>query len=196
MDKIALAFRRPKRLALTSRIVLYDVVCSIKYILSGTVVLLQTNDLGIAVGAVKIKNVFNGRTAEFIDALVVVTYYHEISISVGQKRRQHELGLIRILILVHANVLELALIIFSDVLKALKQTDCLNDNIIKIKRVRAFQLALILGIDSGDLGKSEICANFIFKKLRGKKLILCTADLVHNRFYGQCFIIYIQLLHR
>ena len=86
VDLLALARRRPKRFALASRVVRDHGVCRVENGLRGAVILLQLYDLGLREGLVKGKNVFDGRTAELVNALVVVAHNHQVLI----RRREQD----------------------------------------------------------------------------------------------------------
>ena len=60
-------------------------------------------------------NVFYGGTTEAINALVIVTYHADVSVTARQKLCQLILSVVGILILINHNITELSLIILSDI---------------------------------------------------------------------------------
>ena len=86
-------------------------VCRIQNRLRRTIVLFQPNGTAATVLLFKVQNILDGRAAETVDALVVVTDNTYIFISTRQQRSQQILHMVGILILVHQHISELPLIV-------------------------------------------------------------------------------------
>ena len=110
----------PEPLSLPLLIVRNDRVCRVEDILGRAVVLLQTNDDRIPKLFLKAQNVFNRRTAEFINTLVVITHNTEIVVFSRKQADQTVLRVVGILILIHQNITETVLVIFQHIRKLFK----------------------------------------------------------------------------
>ena len=67
--------------------------------MGGAVILLQTDDPGAAVLLFKIQDVFDGGTAEAVNALVIVTDNTEIFVAPGQQAGQKILQMVGVLVM-------------------------------------------------------------------------------------------------
>ena len=74
----------------------------------------------------------------------------------GQQTGQEVLHIIGVLILVHQNVAEAALIILPDLLVVLQELDGIIDDIVKIQGVILSQLGLVAAVALGDLGHAHV----------------------------------------
>ena len=77
--------------------------------LRGTVVTLQLEQLRIRILLAEIENITDIRTAERIDTLRVVTYHTYIVLRCRQTVYQQELDIVRVLVLVHQEILKMLL---------------------------------------------------------------------------------------
>ena len=118
---VACAVVRPELFPLAAAVVRNDGVRRVQNALRGAVILFQTDDLRALVLLFKVQNVGDGRTAEAVDALVVVAHDADIFIAPGQQRSQQVLQMVRILILVDEDIAELALVIVAHLLKLLQK---------------------------------------------------------------------------
>ena len=102
------------------------------------------------------KDIFNRRTAEAVNTLVVITHHADILILIGKKRGKNILSMVCVLILIDHNITKLSLIKISYLFVILKKHNGIIDNIVKIHCISLFKLALISLITLGNLGFSEI----------------------------------------
>ena len=69
---VTIAVLGPQGLALAAVVVLDDAIGRIQNVGGGTVVLLQADGFGPGKNFFKVQDIFNGSTAEFINALIVI----------------------------------------------------------------------------------------------------------------------------
>ena len=81
----------------------------------------------------KSENILDIGTAEFVNGLVIVTYYTEIAVFTRQQTHQLKLSRIGVLIFIHHNVTETVLIIFQHFRIIAEQFHRFHDQIIKIQ---------------------------------------------------------------
>ena len=101
VDHGAGAVLRPQRFAFSLGVMRNDGVRSVQNILRRAIILLQTNDRRILKRIFKAQNVFDRRTAEFVDALVVVADHAEVAAFFGQHAHKCVLRMVCVLILVN-----------------------------------------------------------------------------------------------
>ena len=166
----------PKLFSLSPCIVADQLIGCTQNILCGTIILFQTNGLGVFILLFKFQNVGNGCTAEFINTLVIIAYHTDVFIPPCQKAGKHILGMVGILILVRKHIMELALIPFQYIRIGLQQPDGIHNDIIKIHGIGFFQLPGIFPINFRN--GSVIVAVRIFgcKHARGLQIILGTSN--------------------
>ena len=138
MDSVSTSSVCPQCLVFSSNIIMDHIVGSIQNILRRTIILLQLNDFSIRVYFLKIKNIADIRSSEFVNRLVIITYNTQITVSLGKKTYQLELGCIRILILVHHNIQETVLIILQYFRACFEQLYRFYNDIIKIQCIILF----------------------------------------------------------
>ena len=76
----------PEFLALSIDIIANQTVCCIQNGIGRAIILLQTNGAGIFELLLKFQNVGNGRTAELVNRLVIITYHTDILITACKQR--------------------------------------------------------------------------------------------------------------
>ena len=177
-DAVARSVLRPELFALAPPVVRDDGVGRVQNGLRGAVVLLQADDTCALELLFKGKNVLDSRAAEFVDGLVVVADDADVFIPARKQRCQLILQLVRVLILVDHDVVELALVIRPHVLKLLKQLDGLEDDIVKVQRVGLVQALFVFGVELRDAVHAVIAglSGVFGKLLRPLPLVLGLAD--------------------
>ena len=93
----------------------YYSICRRKNIGGRAVILFKLNHCSIRVSGVEVKYILDSSSAEAVDTLIVITYYHNVSSAISQKLGENKLGIVGILILVYKHVSELVLIILEHV---------------------------------------------------------------------------------
>ena len=113
----------------------------------------------------------------------------------GEQGDQHVLRVVRILILVHHDIAEAPLIVLQHVLVFLQQAHGVDDDIVKVHRVRFHQHLLIQVVDGGDILAARVVAVLAARlELRGaEELVLGAADLVHNGLVRQDLVVDMEL---
>ena len=76
----------PEFLAFSVDIVANQAVCRIQNGIGGAIILLQTDGAGIFELLLKFQDVGNGRTAELVNRLVIITYHTDILITTCKQR--------------------------------------------------------------------------------------------------------------
>ena len=151
MNFFALWIFGPKRLALAFGVIGDHCVCRVENCLGGTIILLQTDHLGIGERGFKAQNVFDCRAAEFIDALVVVPHHAKISRFLRQELDQYVLGVVGVLVFIHHYITELFLEMRQHIWLFLKQAHRIIDQIIEIHGTGLFETLLVhlIGLPDG-----------------------------------------------
>ena len=142
-DLGAVAVRRPELFALAPRVIFYDAVRGVQYILGGTVVLLQLDHLAVFELVLKAEDILYIRASELVYTLIVVADYAEVFMLGGEQADQPVLRVVGILILVDQYVFEPILVVVEYVLVLLKKFHRLADQIVEVERVVLHKLALI-----------------------------------------------------
>ena len=103
----------PQLLALAADVVADNLVCGIQNIAGRAVILFQTDGFRVLELLFKLQNIRDRCTAELVDTLVVIADHADVLIITCQQAGEHILCVVGILILVHENIAELALIVFQ-----------------------------------------------------------------------------------
>ena len=192
-DFVALAVIRPKAFTLSFAVVGNNGVRRIKHSLRRAVVLFKPDELGVPILKLEAHDVFNRCAAETVDTLVIIADNTKIFVSAGQKLGQPELRVVGVLILVDHNIAKTPLIILTDIFEIFQKRDGVDDDIVKVHRVRLFQLFLIHFIRLTDAHFSGIVACLFQVFVGGNQAVLTAADFRQNRLERQCAVADIQL---
>ena len=136
----------PEMLGLSAGIVGNHAVGSVQNILGGTIILFQTNHGAVRKFFFESENVFDRRSAEPVDTLVIITHNTKVSAGMSQQRNQLILSMVRVLILVDEHIAEFPLIEGPHVLVLLEQADRVEDDVVKVQRVGRPELFGIGGV--------------------------------------------------
>ena len=112
VDLLAVAVVGPEGLALAAHVVLDDTVGSVQNISGGAIVLFQTDRFCPGENFLKVEDIFNRSTAEFVDRLVIVANDADVVGATRQQPHQMELRNARVLVLVHDDIAEAVLVVF------------------------------------------------------------------------------------
>ena len=140
----------PEGLALAARVILNDRIRRVEDVLRRAVVLLQADRAAALVLLFKIQDVCDIRTAELVDALVIVADDADVSLLPHELLHQKVLQPVRVLILVDEHIAELAAVVVAHLALLLQQSDRVEDDVVKVERVRLGQTVHVARIDLGD----------------------------------------------
>ena len=196
LDRCPLRVLGPQRLALALGVVFDDGVGRVQNGLGAAVVLLQADDLGVAVLVFKIQDVLDGGAAELVDALVVVADHADVLMSARQQADQQKLGVVGVLILVHHDVAEAVAVFFQHVGVLLENFDGKDDDVVKVQRVCRFQPLLVVAVDLADHLLAVVAVCLPQHVLRGEQLVLGRADRGQNSLWRHHLFLDGQLLER
>ena len=178
----------PQGFALAAQIVLDHAVGGVQNIAGRAVVLFQPDHLCAGEMRFKVQNIFNGRAAETIDRLVVITHHAHIAAAAAQQAHQLKLCHAGILIFVHQHIAETVVVILAHFLILPEQQHHVEDQIVKIHSTGFFQARRISRVQLGNQTAFRIRS--IFGGLGGgDHLILQMADLRDGAFYGNKLIV-------
>ena len=143
----------------------------------------------------KREDVLDRRTAEFVDRLIVVADDADIFVSAREQRRQLVLQLVRVLILVDHDVVELLLVIGPHVLEGLEQLDGLEDDVVKVERVRLVQTLVVFLVELRDAVHAEIAGlpGVFGKRRRVLPPVLGLADDGQGQPRRQCLFVQVKI---
>ena len=192
VQRAALCVFRPQRFPLALGVVFNHRVGRVQNVFGRAVVLLQADHLRARERFFKAQNIFNGRAAEFINALVVIADNAQILIFLRQQRHKQILGMVGVLILVHHVVVEAVLVVFQHVRAGAEQLDRVEDQVVKVHRVRGFQAVLVHPVCFRDPLEAEIIPSPTREFLRVYQRILCAPDFTQNRFDRQFLFVDLQ----
>ena len=96
--------------------------------------------------AVEVADNLDVRTTPAVNALVVITHHRHILVFVDQQLQQLVLHVVRVLVFVHDNILEAVRKLFSQVRHLLQHEYGVEQQIVKVHRVRFTQALLVFGI--------------------------------------------------
>ena len=193
LDLFARRRLRPKDLFLSSLVVGDHLVGGVQDVGGGAVVLLQLDDLDVVKVLLKFQNVADVRPAPAVDGLVVVAHHAEVAGNVGQKADKLVLHVVRVLIFVHQDVLELPLVIFQYRRMVHKQLEGLGQQVVKVQGA-VFHQRLVVGAEYvvQELGAAAF-VGLGEPFVRGQKLILGAGNFPADFLGGQVFIVDVEL---
>lgn len=168
-------------------------VSSAEDVLGGTVVLLQFYHVGVGEIAFELQDVADGGAAPGVNGLVVITHHRQVSVPLGQKTEQHILGMVCVLVLVHQDVVELALVVLQHRRVLLKQARRQADQVVKVQGVIGRQALLVGGIDPG-LNLLHVGAGGGGKLIRVLQLVLGPGDGAEHGAGGVLLFTEVQAL--
>ena len=193
-DLCALSVVRPEAFALSLLVIRDNGVGGVEYGLRRAVILLKADHSCVLILLFKAQYIFNRRAAEAVYALIVVADDADIFVPRCEQSREHILGVVRVLILIHHYVLEAVLIIFAGLRARSEQFYRIDDQVVKIHGIRLFQKALVFGIDIADLFKTDIGSARRDKFLRRDELVLSAAYLGEHGLDRDHFFVITQTL--
>ena len=194
VDLFAVAVLRPKGLALAPVVVFDDAVGSVQYVGGGTVILFQTNGLGTGEHLLKVQDIFNRSTAEFVDGLVVIAHHADVVGAARQQAHQVELRNAGILIFVHNDIAEFLLVVFPRLGVLLQKPHGVKNQIVKVHRPGSLQASRVGRVNFGNQRRLGVGGLLLGDILRREELILKGADLRGGRLDRQEFVVNHQIL--
>ena len=149
-DPLAAQALGSQHLGLAHHVVGDDGVGRVQDRLRGAVVLLQQHDRGIREGLLELEDVADVRPSEAVDALVGVSHHEDVAVILAQQQDQLVLGAVDVLVLVHEDVGEAALVLGQHVRVALEQVDRDHEQIVEVHGAGGQEPLLIVAVDLGD----------------------------------------------
>ena len=131
-------------------------VSSINDILGGAVVLLQFEQLRLRINALEIKDITDVRSAEGIDTLRIIPHDADVVLRFSQLLDEQELDIVRILVLIHKDILELLLVFLLHFRTDLHESQHINQQVIKVHGVRRFETRFIELVDGRKLIHTQL----------------------------------------
>ena len=135
-------------------------------VLRGAVVLLEQDRVGVRVVLLEVRDIADIRAAEGVNGLVGVTHHgqfgrgHRVRVGAAVSRRLHVgadqfthqlvLGVVRVLVLVHEDVAELAAVVVGDFGELLQQEDGAANQVVKVEGVGGAQTLRVDGVNLRD----------------------------------------------
>ena len=118
-------------------------MCRRQNVALGAIVLFQLYYLCFRKVFLKIQNVSDISASPLIDALIIVTYYAKVMVSIGKHFDDTVLNMVGVLILIHHNIFESVLIFQQYFLICPEKFQSVQKKIIKIHGVILLQLNLV-----------------------------------------------------
>ena len=195
MDLCTRSRIRPESFVAAVHIIFDNRIRRIQNVLGRAVILLQFYDKRIRIFLLKIEDVPDVRSAETIDGLVIVADHAQIAVLCGKQPDELELCLVRILVLIHTDIVEALLIIPEDLRMRAEKLYGLHEKIVEIKCVVALQFLLIFLIRIAAHAVFPAHSVRLFKLLGRDELILRTRNGRQNCFLANVLRIDVQCLH-
>ena len=149
-DPVTLAERAPQVLLLTEQVVAYNGVGGIEDRLAGPVVLIEHDHPGVGERPLELEQVAHLGTPEPVDALVGVADDTDVASGLPELYHQLVLREVRVLVLVHEDVLESLLVVLEHVGMLAEHPHGANQQVVEVHRVRRHETPLVLGVSLGD----------------------------------------------
>ena len=185
----------PQFLALAADVVADNLVCGIQNVAGRAVILFQTDGFRVLELLFKLQNIRDRCTAELVDTLVVIADHADVLIITCQQAGEHILRVVGILILVHENIAELALIVFQHLGVVLQQQHGFHDNVVEIQRTGLFHGLFVIAVDVCDLFTEVVTGGIRAELTRGHQLVLRAGDHAHHGSRIEILGIEIELFH-
>ena len=167
---------RPQFLALSAAVVADYRIRRVQNVPLAPVVLLQLDDLRLRKIRLKVQDVPDIRPAPLVNALVVVPDHAQIVVPVRQLADQPVLNMVRILILVHHDILKTLLVAQQNLLIPLKEFHSVQQDIVKVHRIVLPQPLLVLSVHQVNRLCFIIILHCLPVLLRIHALLLLVAD--------------------
>ena len=193
-DHLARALLGPQRLVLAVLVERDHLIGRVQDVGRGAVVLLELDDLRIRKVLFKVQNVADIRAAPAVDRLIVVADDAEVAALLCQQAHEHILRVVGILILVHVDIAELALIRLQHRRMRGKQLQRLDDQVVKVERVGALELLLVSRIHVLHHLAAVVPVGLGEPLLRSQQLVLRVGDLALDLARRKELLIDIQAL--
>ena len=184
----------PQRLLLAARIVGDHLVRRVQNVGCGAVVLLQLDDLAVREVLLELQDVADIRAAPAVDGLIVVTHHAQVALAPGHQPHKLVLGDVRVLILVHQNIVELVLIVLQHRRMLAQQLQRLDEQIVEVQGVVAAKGDFIFFIGLAQLAVAEVVAR-VLQPLAGREhAVLCVGDRRLDGLRREFLVIELQRL--
>ncbi len=151
LNLLAIACGGEQTLVLTLRVMAHHGICRRKDMAGRAVILLELNHLGIGKILLEVEDVGDIGAAPGINRLVVVAHNHQVLVLGSEQVRNLVLHVIRILILVYADIAKTLLIFFEHLGAAAQKLKRPHEQVVKVHRVRGTQATLQLRVNTRGL---------------------------------------------
>ena len=166
-DFLAPLATREELLALAGLVVGDDGVCAFEDRCRRTVVFLEFHGLCLGPVTLELEDVANVGTAPRVDRLVIITDDHEVSVLGGEQLGDFVLRLVGVLVLVDEDVAKALTVLAADVRMLREQHVYVDEQIVEVHRVGAFE-ALLIGFE-------DLCRRLVERVMR-TRLVIARAD--------------------
>ena len=178
-DHFALALFGPEGFALAAAVVADQRVGGVQDIAGRAVILFQPDGDRAGIFLFKFQDIGNGRAAEFINGLVVVTHDTDILAPARKQRAEDILRVVGVLIFVHQHIAEFVLIVSAYLVIVLQQQHGFEDDIVKIERVGVFHHLFVEGVNLRN-GVFIVVIRLLLVGFRQNQVVLCAGNLAHH----------------
>ena len=159
-----------------------------------TVVFLQLHYVGVGIVLLEIKDVAQVGAAPRVDGLVVVAHHHDVLVRGGKQLGKHILRVVGVLILVHHDVLEAALVGLQHIGVVLQQQPGVQKQVVEIEGVQLAKPRLQASVHTGSHLPHRVGGGF-GKLLGHHQVVLRLGNAVAQRLHGKALLVDVLLLH-
>ncbi len=194
--RISRVFIGPEFLPLPADIVSDNIICRVKYMGCGSVVLLKPYRPAILIVVFKSQNIFDISSPEFVNTLIVISDHAKIVEFPGDKAREIVLKPVRILILVDEDIFKPVLPVFQNIRIILKELYRIEQKIVKIHGIGPEEFLTVTGIYLPDADLPYVTDHTCSLAVCFccDLAVLCPGYFTENGFRRECLVIEIQLL--
>ena len=162
--------------------------------LSGSIILLELDDLRIRIVALERENVAHVRATKHVDRLIVIPHDREVPVLAGEMADHQILGAVGVLVLVDHDVLESLLVLLEHLGMAVEQPHGPHQQVVEVER------AVLL--ENGVVAHPDLRSELLVVSTGGGGLVLGGDDLVlgardqrHHAPRGIPFFVEAHLVH-
>ena len=116
--------------------------------LGRAVVLLKFEEFGVGINLPEIEDVADVGTAEGIDALRIVAHHADVVLRFSQTLNEQELDVVRILVLIDQNILELLLVFLADFGTEVHEPQHVDEQVVEVHGIGCAEPDLVLLVDA------------------------------------------------
>ena len=197
-DERAVARGRPQVLRAAPRVAGDDGVRGRQDVLRRAVVLLEQDRARTREVALKLLDVADRGASEGVNRLVGVAHdrqlggRHSIRSIAHEGSHEDVLRVVRVLVLVHEDVAEAAVVVLGDQRVLAQQVDRAHDEVVKVQRVRGAHALVVLDVGVRDDARDGVLARRLRVARRADQLVLRIRNARRHHLWGEALDVHVH----